>query len=191
MASGYKPSAPKGVTDDYRCFLLDPGQTGDVSVTSARIEPGQPKVVHHVILFRVAPAQVDAAKRLDDAGPGRGWSCFGGTGLPAGTGGIVDSLNDANWIAAWAPGWGGSRLPEGTGVELTAGSQIVMQVHYNLLNGRSRDRSRALLTVAPASAKLEPLQTMLLPGPVELACAKHERGRLCDRNEALFDLTRK
>jgi hypothetical protein len=191
MASGYKPSAPKGVTDDYRCFLLDPELTGDVSVTSARIEPGQPKVVHHVILYRVAPAQVGAAKRLDDAGPGRGWSCFGGTGLPAGDGGVVDSLNDANWIAAWAPGWGGNRLPEGTGVALPAGSQIVMQVHYNLLNGRSRDRSRALLTVAPASAGLTAPKTMLLPSPVELACVRGERGRLCSRNEALFDLSRK
>ncbi|HJR95963.1 MAG TPA: hypothetical protein VJ807_11075, partial [Gaiellaceae bacterium] len=105
--------------------------------------------------------------------------------------GIADSLNNANWIAAWAPGWGGSRLPEGTGVSLPAGSQIVMQVHYNLLNGNGLDRSRALLTVAPASAELEPLQTMLLPGPVELACAKGEAGALCDRNEALFDLGRK
>ena len=76
-------------------------------------------------------------------------------------------------------------------MSLPAGSEIVMQVHYNLLNGRAPDRSRALLTVAPASAGLEPLQTMLLPGPVELACAKGEQGKLCDRNEALFDLARK
>jgi cytochrome c553 len=193
MQSQYRPSAPKGVTDDYRCFLLDPKQSGDGSVTSVRIEPGRSRVVHHVILFRVAPAQVAAAKGLDRQSSGTGWSCFGGTGLPAGDSGagIADSLNNANWIAAWAPGWGGSRLPEGTGVSLPAGSQIVMQVHYNLLNGNAPDRSRALLTVAPAAAGLEPLQTMLLPGPVELACAKGEAGALCDRNEALFDLARK
>ena len=192
MQAAYRPSAPKGATDDYRCFLLDPRQAGDGSVTSVRIEPGQPKVVHHVILFRVAPAQVASAKGLDRADSTPGWSCFGGTGLPAGdSGGVVDSLNDANWIAAWAPGWGGNRLPEGTGVSLPAGSQIVMQVHYNLLNGNAPDRSRALLTVAPESSGLEPLRTMLLPGPVELACAKGEAGKLCDRSEALFDLARK
>jgi hypothetical protein len=66
-----------------------------------------------------------------------------------------------------------------------------MQVHYNLLNSRSPDRSRALLTVAPASAGLTPLRTVLMPGPVELACASGERGRLCDRNEALVELGRK
>jgi hypothetical protein len=180
------------VTDDYRCFLLDPKQAADSFVTSARIQPGQAKVVHHVILFRVSPAQLASAKSLDGQDAGPGWSCFGGTGLPAGDGaGIADSLDNANWIAAWAPGWGGNRLPEGAGVSLPAGSKIVMQVHYNLLNGRAPDRSRALLTVAPASSGLEPLQTVLLPGPVELACAKGERGRLCDRNEALFELSRK
>ena len=192
MQASYSPSAPKGVTDDYRCFLLDPKQAGDSFVTSARIEPGQPKIVHHVILFRVPPGQVASARSLDGSDAGPGWSCFGGTGLPAGDGaGLADSLNNANWVAAWAPGWGGNRLPEGTGVSLPARSQIVMQVHYNLLNGRAPDKSRALLTVAPASAGLEPLETILLPGPVELACAKGEQGKLCDRNEALFDLARK
>ena len=29
MQATYTPSAPKGVTDDYRCFLLDPKQAGD------------------------------------------------------------------------------------------------------------------------------------------------------------------
>jgi hypothetical protein len=192
MHAAYEPSAPRGVTDDYRCFLLDPKRTGDSFVTSAQIVPGQPKVVHHVILFRVAPSQLGAAKSLDAKDAGQGWSCFGGTGLPAGDGpGFADALDNANWIAAWAPGWGGNRLPEGTGVSLPAGSKIVMQVHYNLLNGRAPDRSRALLTVAPGSAGLDPLQTVLLPGPVELACAKGEQGKLCDRNEALLALSRK
>jgi hypothetical protein len=193
MPISYRPRAPKGGTDDYRCFLLDPMLAEDVSVTSARIVPGRPKVVHHVILFRVARAQVAEAKRLDAGAPGLGWTCFGGTGLPLGdnAGAVQDSLENANWISAWAPGWGGNRLPDGNGVPLPAESQIVMQVHYNLLNGRATDRSRALLTLAPASAGLSSVQTMLLPAPVELACAKGEQGRLCSRTEALFELSRK
>jgi hypothetical protein len=192
MQASYRPSAPKGATDDYRCFLVDPKLARDSFVTSARIEPGQPKIVHHVILFRVGAGQVAAAKSLDAGDTGPGWSCFGGTGLPASDGaGVADSLNNANWIAAWAPGWGGNHLPEGTGVSLPAGSRIVMQVHYNLLNGRAPDRSRALLTTVPATANLRPLQTMLLPGPVELACAKREHGKLCNRNEAVLQLARK
>jgi hypothetical protein len=193
MPATYRPRAAKGVTDDYRCFLLDPKLAGDASVTSARIEPGAAGVVHHVILFRVPPSQVASAKTLDADAAGPGWGCFGGTGLPAGDspGNLQDSLNDASWIAAWAPGWGTGRLPERTGVPLPAGSQVVMQVHYNLLRGSARDRSHAILTTVPASAGLASLQTMLLPGPVELACAKGESGRLCSRNEALFELARK
>jgi hypothetical protein len=76
-------------------------------------------------------------------------------------------------------------------VPLSAGSRIVMQVHYNLLNGNAPDRSRAVMTVAPASAGLARVQTVLLPAPVELACAKGEHGKLCDRTEALFDLSHK
>ena len=35
MPTAYRPSAPKGVTDDYRCFLLDPSRAADGFVTSA------------------------------------------------------------------------------------------------------------------------------------------------------------
>ena len=175
---------PAGETDDYRCFLLDPRLTEDAFVTSAVIEPGAPSVVHHVILFRVEPGQVDEAERLDAEAEGQGWQCFGGTGLSV----DVDSLSDAGWISAWAPGSDAVRYPAGTGVELEAGSRIVMQVHYNLIHGTAPDRTVAALTVAPGSAELEPATTMLLPAPVELPCAPDESGDLCDRDAALADL---
>jgi len=187
LPTAYTPSAQPGTTDDYRCFVLDPKLTEDVSVTSARIDPGASKIVHHVILFRVPPSQRADAAQLDAADPGPGWTCFGGTGISSAS----ESLNDADWIAAWAPGGQGGRLPDGTGVPLEAGSEIVMQVHYNLLNGKAPDRSSAVLTVAPKSAGLEDVHTILLPAPVELACAKGESGRLCDRNAALAELARK
>ena len=192
MTEAYRPRAAGGATDDYRCFLLDPGLAEDVSVTSAQVVPGQARVVHHVILFRVPRGQVPAARRLDAGDGGPGWSCFGDTGLSLrDPSSIQRTLDDAGWVSAWAPGWGGGRLPDRTGVPLPAGSQIVMQVHYNLLNGRAPDRSRARLTVAPASARVAALSTMLLPAPVELACLRGERGRLCDRSEALSALAGK
>ena len=184
----YTAAAKGGATDDYRCFLLDPGLTTDAFVTSARIVPGAARVVHHVILFRVDPAQVGEAQRLDRAGSGLGWPCFGGTGIAVRGAG---DLGDAPWVSAWAPGWGAGRLPDGTGVALTAGSRIVMQVHYNLLNGKAADRSRAVLTLAPATAGLKPLETVLLPAPVELACARRELGPLCNRDAALAEMQRK
>jgi Copper type II ascorbate-dependent monooxygenase, N-terminal domain/Copper type II ascorbate-dependent monooxygenase, C-terminal domain len=193
MPTTYRPTSRNGATDDYRCFLLDPKLAQDVFVTSARIVPGANRVVHHVILFKETPPQVAEAKRLDAASPGQGWSCFGGTGvsIASSAASVESALNDANWIAAWAPGWGGGRLPDGNGVPLQAGSQIVMQVHYNLLNGKTPDRSQAVLTVAPASAHLTPVETMLVPAPVELACTGKEHGPLCTRNAALQNLVTK
>ena len=189
----YTPRSTGGSTDDYRCFMLDPRLAGDSFVTAAHIEPGQPALVHHVILFRVPPDSVASAQALDRDSSGPGWSCFGGTGIsdPGGAAGASRGLDNAPWIAAWAPGWGGDHLPDGVGVPLEAGSRIVMQVHYNLLNGRRPDRSQAVLTTVPASTGLRPLETTLLPAPVELPCAKDESGPLCDRAAAMFDQVRK
>lgn len=189
MSSTYAPSAKSGSTDDYRCFLLDPKLTEDAYATAASIVPGARSIVHHVILFRIAASAAPEAQRLDAASTGAGWSCFGGIGVSAGMGG--GALDNAPWIAAWAPGWGSGRLPDGTGVPLPKGSLIVMQVHYNLLNGKKPDRSRAVLTVTPPTPGLKSVETMLLPAPVELACVKGEKGRLCNRDDALADLGRK
>lgn len=187
----YRPVSRNGATDDYRCFLLDPGLTEDAFVTSARIEPDAAALVHHVILFRVPPESIAAADNLDATSPGEGWPCFGGTGVRTGSGSNLSFLDSAGWIAAWAPGTRADRQGEGTGVLLTKGSRIVMQVHYNLLNKLRPDRSKVSLTTVPATTKLEPVETMLLPAPVEVPCPKGVEGPLCDRSAALFDLIAK
>jgi hypothetical protein len=188
MPVRYMPSGSNGSTDDYRCFLLDPKLRDSAYVTSALIAPGVSSIVHHVILHRLPPAAVGEATALDSRTPGPGWTCFGGPRVAeGGNGNPRGFLDDAGWIAAWAPGWGGERLRPGTGVWLPAGSRIVMQVHYNLLNGRRPDRSRAVLTTVPGDRELTPVQTILLPAPVELACGPKESGPLCDRTAAVFD----
>jgi hypothetical protein len=188
MPSAYLPSGSNGSTDDYRCFLLDPKLAQDAFVTSAEIAPGAGSLVHHVILYRISPSVASQAAALDRKSPGPGWTCFGGPGVGAGTRSDPRGfLNDAGWIAAWAPGTGADRFRAGTGVSLPAGSRIVMQVHYNLLNGRRPDRSHAVLTTVPATRALTPVETMLLPAPVELSCRPGESGPLCDRTAAVFD----
>ena len=192
MPASYRPAAANGGTDDYRCFLLDPKLAANRLVTAVRIAPGTASIVHHVILYRIGRESVAEAVALDKGARGAGWTCFGGPGVAStGTGNPGSALNDAGWIAAWAPGWGGDRLRAGTGIPLPAGSRIVMQVHYNLVNGSRPDRSRAVLTTVPGSKPLEPLHTVLLPAPVELACRRGEQGELCDRTAAVFDQARR
>jgi len=188
IPKSYTPSAPNGVgNDDYRCFLLDPHLTGDQYLTGTFVKPDNRNVVHHVILYRVDPDQGAAARRLDAKDPGEGWTCFGDSGLPNGS-----DLQDAPWLGAWAPGATESVDPPGFGTPLAAGSQIVMQVHYNLLGGPGPDRSATLLRLAPGTEHLTPLSTMLLPAPVELPCRPgHTDSPLCDRTTAIADVVQR
>jgi hypothetical protein len=189
MPEAYSPSAPTTAgTDDYRCFLLDPALERDTYVTGVDVRPGNPEVVHHVILFHVPPEHVEEAEQQDTVSTGQGWTCFGGTG----TGGGSTGLDDAPWLGAWAPGGRESVMRPGYGTRLEKGSRIVMQVHYNLLVGDDPDVSAARLRVAeqaPDGTDVTPVTTMLLPAPVELPCRPvHADNPLCDREDSVADV---
>lgn len=192
VAHPYRPHPVGGGTDDYHCFLLDPHLTQDSFVTAAQVIPQQPNVVHHVILFDASAANVADARALDVKSGGKGWTCFGGPGLSetqaSASTATTERLGAPQWISAWVPGHTTNELPQGTGVLLHAGDLIVMQVHYNLLHdptGKLTDRSKVELKTTPdAGANLTPLDTYLLPAPVELPCPSGVHNALCDRNAA-------
>jgi hypothetical protein len=192
MAHPYTPAPPSGGTDEYRCFLLDPGLTRRSFVTGSQFLPQNADIVHHAIFFRVAPGDVAQARQLDAQAPGDGWTCFGGTGLGSGDGRVRQFNGGAAWIAAWAPGAKESVLGNRTGYEMQPGSQIVMQVHYNLLatGGRATgtDQSGIVLRVADGAAGLTPLRTTLVAAPVERPCPTGESGPLCDRERSVLDV---
>jgi hypothetical protein len=135
------------LTDDYRCFVMDPGLTESRDVVGIRVQPGNARIVHHVILFEVREAALGALQRLDDAEPGPGYTCYGDARVPPNfrqstTGDLVDM--DMQMVVGWAPGGVAGYLPTGTGIRLKPRSRLVMQVHYNLqaatrgMNDRSR-----------------------------------------------------
>ena len=112
MPEAYTPSAPNGVgTDDYRCFLLDPHLKQDAFLTGTNVLPGNPDVVHHVILFRVPPDQVADARGARRRRAGRR------AGPASATPGFGDGseLDDAPWLGAWAPGGEESVVASGFG----------------------------------------------------------------------------
>jgi hypothetical protein len=185
MRTAYTPSAPNGTgTDDYRCFLLDPHLQKDAFLTGTFVQPGNPDVVHHVILFAVPPGMVAEAEAMDAGSDGEGWTCFGGSGLRDN-----DGLNSAPWLGAWAPGGKESVSAPGFGKKLPAGSRIIMQVHYNLLAEPGPDQSDTLLRLAPGTADITPLETVLLPAPVEMPCREqYADGPLCDRDASMADV---
>jgi hypothetical protein len=118
MPEVYRPTQSP---DDYRCFVLDWPQTTDKFVTGFRVVPGNAKVVHHVIAYLIPPAKVANIMQRDAADPLPGYTCFGGPGN-----------GDPSWLGVWAPGGMGSMYPPNTGLQVAAGSKVVLQVHYNL-----------------------------------------------------------
>jgi copper type II ascorbate-dependent monooxygenase-like protein len=186
----YRPHADAGGTDDYRCILLDPKITTDTFLSGVVLQPGNPRLVHHAILYRVEPDQVAAAKARDASDPRLGWSCFGDPGLP-GRDDVVGELQSAPWVAAWATSGGEQLFSPGTGQLLRAGSRLILQIHYNLLGGSGTDSTSVRLRVAGRGAHLQQLHTLLLPAPVELPCPPDQSGPLCNRDASVFDVVRR
>lgn len=150
IAEPYTPAA--NLSDDYRCFVIDPHLTEQTFVSAFDIKPGVPAQVHHVILF-VALDQSDTLQRLeqtDAADPGPGYTCFGGPMIEASTNGLLPPYR---FLGGWAPGAGALRLPQGTGIALPPRSKIVMQVHYNTANGRKPDQTKAALELVPTGLR--------------------------------------
>ena len=118
-----KPSEPYTLpansSDVYRCFPISLDTQSDVYVRGYEVLPGNRAIVHHVLLFLDEQGQ---SASLDNAEPGPGYTCFGGTGFLFGVGGL----------GGWVPGSSAEKFPLGTGVRIPKGTRVVMQVHYSL-----------------------------------------------------------
>jgi hypothetical protein len=190
LAQPYRPVPPQGGTDEYRCFLIDPKFSEASFLTGSQFLPQNGAIVHHAIVYKIRPSDVDRATQVDAATEGDGWQCFGGTGLSGPFGAFTGT--GETFIGGWAPGGKEQLLADLAGFPVEPGSQLVLQVHYNLLSTVGRpgpvDQSSLRLRVVPGTADVIPLTAMLLPAPIELPCAPHESGRLCDRSAAIDDL---
>jgi len=164
MSEAYLPNSD--LSDDYRCFLIDLGLEEDTFVTSFEILPEQQELVHHVILFMATPSNVPQAQALDRSEDGLGWTCFGDAGI-SGAGGSL-----AGALGTWVPGVSVSEFPAGTGKLVQAGTQVVMQIHYNLFGAANiqSDQSSVRLALGTPEQELAPIQGMTLIAPVEIRC---------------------
>jgi len=119
----YTPNA--AMADDYRCFVVQaPIATGTYFVTGSEARPGNPRIAHHLIVYAPRTDEAaQAARALDAAEDGPGYTCFGGSGV------------NALPAALWAPGAGATLYPTHTGIQLTGGRPLIVQIHYNTLAG--------------------------------------------------------
>jgi hypothetical protein len=127
--------------DEYRCFLMDSPNPSDAFLTGYDVTPGEPSIVHHVLMFAVDPQATGADGRtnaaimqsLHDASPDRpGWPCFGMAG---------DNVEVSGVPVTWAPGQGIVEYPAGMGFPIHTTDKLVVQVHYNLADPSSAGKT--------------------------------------------------
>ena len=109
------PFALQPGSDQFRCFVLDPKLTKDTFVNGVFVVPGNDAIVHHVLVFTDPKS-----KSLEKADATQSYDCFGGV-----------SVDDSQLLTAWAPGGLPMEYPSNIAATLSAGTRLVMQVHYH------------------------------------------------------------
>ncbi|HRI65094.1 MAG TPA: hypothetical protein PK156_12685 [Polyangium sp.] len=159
FAAGYTVD---GASDDFQCFVLDPGNTQRVWLTAAQVRPGNTKVDHHALVYLDSLGSTAALADQDGRFP-----CFG---LPDAKGFL---------FSAWAPGAVPTRMPETSGMPMDPGAKILVQMHYHPTGqGPEFDQStidlewtttppvwEAALALVGNNSKLRSDGTGLQPGP--------------------------
>lgn len=142
MPEPYAPtfSDDRNPGNEYRCFVVDPGEAAGQYITGLAPVIGAPELVHHIVLFTVDPDDLD-----EDYYDPQGFNCIDGMG-----GDSTDGM-----IAAWAPGMLPLELPDGTGIEVPESRLLVMQMHYfsnGTAPGEVFDQSAYAFHLSPSAA---------------------------------------
>lgn len=134
MKQSFTAAPPIGKVDQYRCFVMDSVSSSDKYMTAYQVVPGNPGIVHHIILYQPSDADINTAQALDK---GLGYDCAG-----AGV--------SHNPLVIWAPGVGVQELPPQTGLKVRGGKKLILEVHYNTSNSKNglTDKSKILLRLA-------------------------------------------
>lgn len=144
-----------GGKDVFRCFVMPTNLKDDVYVSAVELRPGNPQVVHHVLLFIDAAGQGRALEKSAQASEKKSPPVDPHTGQPSkydrGPGYTrtmgVGFLPRAS-LLGWAPGIQPRNMPDDVGFHLPKNADIVMQVHYHR-NGRAeKDRTQVGLYFA-------------------------------------------
>ncbi len=134
--------------DIYRCFVLPTSYTQDRWLSGMEVHPGNRKIVHHIIAYLDTTG---AARKRDEADPGPGYTSFGGPGFtPSGA------------LGGWVPGNDPALLPDGVGIFLPKGADIVLQVHYHKDGKPETDLTQLALyfSKAPVDKRVRTLPIM-------------------------------
>lgn len=129
-------------TDDYACFVMPLNITEDKYIKAIEVLPGNPKIVHHVIVM------VDSTATMTNQ------DCMLAlANLPGQQSGVT--------ITSWAAGMYPTIFPTGEdglkiGERLKAGSNLLVQIHYPVGTAGQVDSTKILLYLYSDSAAADP-----------------------------------
>ena len=167
----------------YQYFVIPTGLTEDKWIQAMEVRPGDPKVLHHVIIYAQLPAPPQPAPGTAPAAPPAAPPAQaaarvplfsfpeGTTNIPAGESGGPPlpaekrkpvGPNDrmpprrmGPSIGGFAPGQFVRIYQEGTAMKLPAGTALIFQSHYTAYGKATTDRTRVAVKFAKAKPQTE------------------------------------
>ncbi len=142
-------SVPAGGEDIFQHHVIPTNLTEDKTIVGFEFRPGNPSVVHHAILFLDTSGN---GRRKDAETPEPGYTTFGSIGVP--TAGI---------IGVWTPGLTPRFFPQGAGMHIPKGADIILQLHIHPSGKPETDQSSIALYFAD-----KPVERMMSRSPFVL-----------------------
>ena len=178
---------PASGTVPYQYFEIPINIAEDKWVQAYEVKPGDPKVVHHVIVYARPPAPAAPpvnAKAGASARPAPVFEFADGMDIPAGqTGGPLlppeqrkplgpnDRPRPARLgpiVGGFAPGQFIRVFQEGTAMKLPAGTTLVFQMHYTPAGKETTDRTRIAVKYAKQPPQTQLRTASLLNGSLHI-----------------------
>jgi len=135
--------------DVFRCFVMPTNLPEDKYVAAVECRPGNPKIVHHSLIYIDTQGQGQKLQKLQQEKPTK--DPHGGSDLDKGPGyygGMSVGFVPNGSLGGWVPGQMPRVLPDGIGILLPKNSDVVMQIHYHR-NGRlEKDKTQVGLYFA-------------------------------------------
>jgi mono/diheme cytochrome c family protein len=122
-------TVPADGPDINRFFVFPINVPSDVDVVAVEFRPGNPRVVHHAIMYTDRSGE---ARRRDEATPEPGYEGFVATFR--GNGGGV--------LGFWAPGYTPRFNPQNAGQRLYTNTDMALQLHYHPSGKEEIDQSQ-------------------------------------------------
>lgn len=132
--------------DEYRYFVLPTGLTEDRMIKAIELRPGNSKIVHHALFFEDTDG---TAASYDAQTPEYGFEGFGGFG--------TDEVISRDQYPGYVPGTKPIFYPDGIGQKLTAGADLVVQMHYAPWPTDATDKSSVNIFFADEEEQVERL----------------------------------